>query len=52
MGFNAPLKKRWEWLLSKLEEKIKKWAGMQLTLARRCMVLNHFVIPTTLFYLS
>lgn len=51
MGFQVSQKQRWEWLLCRLEEKIKRWNGMQLSFAG-AMVLNHFVTPATIFYLT
>lgn len=52
MGFSVTMKARWNWVFSRLEDKLKKWSDMQLSLAGRRMVLNHFLIPSCIYYLA
>ena len=52
MGFKVSLKKRSEWLMNKVEEKLKKWQNRMLNMAGRKMVTNHFIIPLVIYFLS
>ena len=45
MGFKVSLKKQREWIMNKVEEKLKKWQNRMLNMTRRKMVINHFIIP-------
>ncbi|MCO5548209.1 hypothetical protein L7F22_001666 [Adiantum nelumboides] len=52
MGFDVSLKDRWAWVLEKFKAKVACWKGYQSSLSSRLFVLNHFLLPSTIFYLS
>ena len=52
MGFKVSLKQRWQWVMEKVEGKLTRWKRRQLTLAGRIMILNHFIIPSVIYFLS
>ena len=52
MGFDVSLKDRWNWVLEKFKAKLALWKGYQSSLASRLFVLNHYILPATIFFLS
>ncbi|KAH7288609.1 hypothetical protein KP509_31G033600 [Ceratopteris richardii] len=52
MGFNITMDQRWNWMLAKLDNKLNHWKGMQVNLAGRAMVVNTFMLSTTIYFIS
>lgn len=52
MGFRVSIRKKWQWIMQKIEIKLKKWQNRQLNMAGRKMVLNHCIIATVIYFLS
>ena len=52
MGLNISTKDRWKWVLNKVEFKLTKWQNRKLNLAGRRMILNHYIVPMIIYYLS
>lgn len=52
MGFNVSLGQRWAWVMGKIKRKFEYWQGYQPSLSSRLFVLNHFLLPATIFFLS
>ena len=52
MGFEVSLKDRWLWVFNKFKCKMIKWKGYQPNLASRLFVLNHFLLPSVIYFLS
>ncbi|KAH7284029.1 hypothetical protein KP509_34G036500 [Ceratopteris richardii] len=46
------MEQRWNWVLAKLENKLNYWRGMQINLAGRAMVINTFLLSSTIYFLS
>ena len=51
MGFKVTLKQRWQWVMQKIEGKPLRWKRRHLTLAGRIMILNHYIIPSVIYFL-
>ena len=41
-----------EVVLSMIEMKLTKWKNRKLNIARRKMILNHYIIPLIIYFLS
>lgn len=52
MGFNVTLEQRWAWVMDKMKKKFEYWQGYQTSLSARLFVLNHYLLPAVIFYLS
>ncbi|MCO5572277.1 hypothetical protein L7F22_026030 [Adiantum nelumboides] len=52
MGFKVSLKKRWQWIMNKIEGKLKFWRARMLNMAGRRMIINHCIIPMVIYFLS
>ena len=52
MGFGISLKERWLWVVDKFKSKLNRWKGYQPNLPSRAFVLNHFILPSLVFFLS
>ena len=52
MGFGITLKDRWAWILNKFKGKLIQWKGYQPNLSSRLFVLNHYILPSLIYFLS
>lgn len=52
MGFGCSLRQRWEWVMNKIKTKFQLWWGYQTSLAARVFVLNHYLLPTIIYFIS
>lgn len=52
MGFKVSMHQRWEWVMSKLTSKLSRWENITLSFAGRILVINHYIVPATLFFLA
>lgn len=50
MVFGISIKERWGWVLDKFRLKLKRWQGYQPNFFARLFVLNHFLLPSTIFF--
>lgn len=46
MGFDVSIKKRWDWLISKLALKLNRWENTTLSFAGKILTINHYIILT------
>ena len=52
MGFHCTNKQRWAWVMEKLQKKFWYWQNHSPTLSSRVFVLNHYILPSVIFFLS
>lgn len=52
MGFKVTMKQRWKWVINKVENKLHRWQKRQLSIAGKAMVINHFITPSIIYFLS
>lgn len=52
IGFKVSLSQKWHWVLDRLEGKMNRWINLNLSLSRRILILNHFIVLATLYFLS
>ena len=52
MGYKVSLQERWKWVMNKVEVKLARWRKRKLNLAGRRMIINHYIIPLLVYYIS
>lgn len=52
MGFRVSFGQRWEWVVSKLKQKLLKWQAHQSLVSSRAFVLNHYLLPSLIYFLA
>ena len=52
MGFKISLKQRWQWAMEQVEKKILRWKRRNLSLAGRLLIINHFILPSIIYFLN
>lgn len=52
MGFGVSLKQRWQWVMDKIESKVNRWNSFNLSMAGRVLLINHYIIPSVVYFLS
>lgn len=52
MGFKVTNCQKWKWALEQVESKLNRWKTKPLNIAGRCLVLNHYIIPSIIYFLS
>ena len=52
MGHKVSLQERWKWVMNKVEVKLARWQKRKLNLAGRRMIINHYIIPLLVYYIS
>ena len=52
MGFGTTLKQRWTWAIDRIKAKVEKWSDSMLSMAGRIIIINHYIIPTVIYFLA
>lgn len=52
MRFGITFAQRWDYVVSKLKSKVLCWQNYQPSLSSRSFVLNHYLLPSLIFFLS
>lgn len=52
MGFNVSIKQKWDWVMTRTAQKFDRWAKTMLSMAGKILVINHFIIPSIIYFLA
>ena len=52
MGFGISYTQRWEFVVSKFRSKVLSWQNYQPNLSARSFVLNHYLLPSLIYFLA